>query len=243
MLQGNVLIFLDAHIECTEGWLRPILSRIASDRSVVVVPIIDAIDSDNMSYYANDLAINAIRWHLMFGWYVCPTLIIWIELKKWTIIKAGGNSSRFIYRMQPSERELLRTKNDRTAPLRTPTHVGCAFAIDREFFFEIGSYDEGMDIWGSENVELAFRVNILKYPNAFIIIFKFIIQKVWMCGGALEVLPCSRVGHLYRISTYSFNGDQSEIKARNNFRLIEVWMDEFKDYIYTANPGFFRIWN
>lgn len=60
--------------------------------------------------------------------------------------------------MDVPKRELLRTKNDETAPLRTPTHVGCAFSIDREFFYEIGSYDEGMDIWGSENVELAFRV-------------------------------------------------------------------------------------
>lgn len=37
-------------------------------------------------------------------------------------------------------------------------HVGCAFAVDREFFYEIGAYDEGMDIWGSENLELALRV-------------------------------------------------------------------------------------
>lgn len=58
------------------------------------------------------------------------------------------------------QRELKRTHNDKTAPIRIPTHVGCAFSIDREFFFEIGSYDEGMDIWGSENVELAFRVII-----------------------------------------------------------------------------------
>lgn len=57
------------------------------------------------------------------------------------------------------ERELKRTKYDPTAPVRTPTHVGCAFAIDREFFYEIGSYDKGMDIWGSENIELAFRVS------------------------------------------------------------------------------------
>lgn len=57
------------------------------------------------------------------------------------------------------ERERLRTKHDETAPIRSPSHVGCAFSIDREFFFEIGSYDEGMDIWGSENVELAFRVS------------------------------------------------------------------------------------
>lgn len=36
--------------------------------------------------------------------------------------------------------------------------VGCAFSIDKEFFFEIGSYDEGMDIWGSENMEMSLRV-------------------------------------------------------------------------------------
>lgn len=62
------------------------------------------------------------------------------------------------YRRDVPQRERLRTKYDKTAPIRTPTHVGCAFSIDREFFFEIGSYDEQMDIWGSENVELAFRV-------------------------------------------------------------------------------------
>lgn len=40
-------------------------------------------------------------------------------------------------------------------------HVGCAFAVDRDFFFEIGSYDEGMDIWGSENLDLALRVSLV----------------------------------------------------------------------------------
>lgn len=61
-------------------------------------------------------------------------------------------------RMDVPQRERLRTNFDVTAPIRMPTHVGCAFSIDREFFFEIGSYDRAMNIWGSENVELAFRV-------------------------------------------------------------------------------------
>lgn len=61
-------------------------------------------------------------------------------------------------RMNVPERETIRTHNDTTAPLLTPTMVGCAFSIDREFFFEIGSYDEGMDIWGSENMEISLRV-------------------------------------------------------------------------------------
>lgn len=51
-------------------------------------------------------------------------------------------------------------------------------------------------------------------------------------------MPCSHVGHLFRISTYNFNGgDASVITARNNVRLIEVWMDEFKHLIYAANPS------
>lgn len=55
-------------------------------------------------------------------------------------------------------RERIRTRNDKTAPVRTPTIIGCAVSIDREFFYELGSYDDGMDIWGSENLEMSLRV-------------------------------------------------------------------------------------
>lgn len=66
--QGMVLTFLDAHIECTGGWLEPILSRIYNDRSVIAVPHVDSISIMDMSYIKNDEKIYGFDWDLIsFG--------------------------------------------------------------------------------------------------------------------------------------------------------------------------------
>lgn len=58
-----------------------------------------------------------------------------------------------------------RRNGDRTAPLRTPTMAGGLFSIDKDYFYELGAYDEGMDIWGGENLEMSFRVRFLSMTN------------------------------------------------------------------------------
>lgn len=40
---------------------------------------------------------------------------------------------------------------------RSPALIGC-FIVDREYFQEIGLLDEGMEVYGGENVELGIRV-------------------------------------------------------------------------------------
>lgn len=65
-----MLIFLDARTECCEEWLQPLVARIASDRSVITVPLIDGISSDDMGYGFNEQTfINGFSWALGFNWY------------------------------------------------------------------------------------------------------------------------------------------------------------------------------
>ena len=82
------------------------------------------------------------------------------------------------------------------------------FEFRKDWFKELGYYDDGMEIWGGEQLELSF--------------------KVWMCGGEIEIVPCSRVGHIFRsFSPYKWRTDL-KIPEYNYKRVADVWMDEYK---------------
>lgn len=180
---GDVLIFLDSHCEANTGWLEPMLARIKEDRTAVLCPEIDLIDKNTLQYGGTGSFSVGGFW--------------------WSL--------HFSWRPIPQHEQKRRSSG--IAPIRSPTMAGGLFAADRKFFFEIGAYDPGMDVWGGENLEISFRT--------------------WMCGGKLEFIPCSRVGHIFRAShPYTFPGNK-DTHGINSMRLAEVWMDEYKRLFYT----------
>uniref|UniRef100_A0A3Q3GRE0 Polypeptide N-acetylgalactosaminyltransferase n=1 Tax=Labrus bergylta TaxID=56723 RepID=A0A3Q3GRE0_9LABR len=103
-------------------------------------------------------------------------------------------------------------KSNKSAPIQSPALIGC-FVVDRLYFEEIGLLDEGMEVYGGENVELGIRV--------------------WQCGGSVEVLPCARIAHIERAHK-PYTEDLTTHVRRNALRVAEVWMDEFKSHVYMA---------
>lgn len=194
---GEVLTFLDAHCECTKGWLEPLLHRIYTDGKIVVCPIIDIINDHNFAYIRSfESHVGSMNWALNFRWFS----------------------------LAQDELRRMRKKNyDTTSPFRTPIMAGGLFSIRRDFFYQLGTYDSHLEVWGGENIEMSLRI--------------------WQCGGKVEIVPCSHVGHIFRSSSpYSFGKKQvGDVLYSNLIRVAEVWLDEWKYFYYALNPTAKRI--
>uniref|UniRef100_A0A8C6U134 Polypeptide N-acetylgalactosaminyltransferase n=1 Tax=Neogobius melanostomus TaxID=47308 RepID=A0A8C6U134_9GOBI len=193
--KGQVLIYLDAHCEVSVNWYAPLVAPISKDRTVCTVPLIDYIDGNEYTMEpqqgGDEDGLARGAWDWSLLWKRVPL----------------------------SQREKSKRKHT-TEPYRSPAMAGGLFAIEREFFFELGLYDPGLQIWGGENFEISY--------------------KIWQCGGQLLFVPCSRVGHIYRLQGWQGNPPPAHVGSsptlKNYVRVVEVWWDDYKDYFYASRP-------
>ncbi|CAG5094216.1 Oidioi.mRNA.OKI2018_I69.XSR.g13356.t1.cds [Oikopleura dioica] len=189
---GDVLIFLDAHCEAMAGWLEPLLERVAEKPNVAVTPVILNIrDSDFEVRPAQpqNVQIGIFTWGMTFTWE-----------SAWNLARDGPWKS-----------------SDNTRCIPSPTMAGGLFAINREYFYYSGSYDEEMHGWGGENLEMSFRL--------------------WQCGGGIETHPCSQVGHVFRMSSPYKIPEGAQGYNLNMRRLVDVWLDDYKEIYYGRTGG------
>ena len=89
----------------------------------------------------------------------------------------------------------------------TPVMTGDAFAANRQFLDDIGSYDDGMESGNGETLELSLRT--------------------WMCGGSIQVVSCSRVAAKDALLPHNITSD------KNFDRIATLWFSH--DYQRVIN--------
>lgn len=105
---------------------------------------------------------------------------------------------------------------DQSEPYLSPGTSGGVFAMRRDWFNHLGFFDEGMEQWGGDHIELT--------------------MKVWRCGGRIEVVPCSRIGHLFRTPAKRPYDVEVEQVVKNYARLARVWAGSYLDTFYKMKP-------
>ncbi|XP_064608475.1 inactive polypeptide N-acetylgalactosaminyltransferase-like protein 5 [Liolophura sinensis] len=185
---GRVLVIFDSHMEVNHFWLEPLLYEIKQDRQIVALGTLDYISAKTFEYEFHSDYMTRYG----FDW-------------------------RLVFFETFFRRDLTWNLSPDQARAGVIT-VGTGFAVESDYFEEIGSYDEGMETWGGENIELGWRV--------------------WMCGGRMVHVPCSHIGHIARTQPYSFPKGRMETEVLNYKRAIDVWMDPLhKNLIYDHFPS------
>uniref|UniRef100_A0A182NPG9 Ricin B lectin domain-containing protein n=1 Tax=Anopheles dirus TaxID=7168 RepID=A0A182NPG9_9DIPT len=184
---SDFLTFLDAHCECMNGWLESQLDPVVRDPHTIALPTIDWIDEHNLKLVSD----RAPGFYGAMGWGLD---FQWRG--RWDRVHKPAN------KMEPFD---------------TPVMAGGLFTIHRKFFEWLGWYDEGMDVYGGENIELSV--------------------KAWMCGGRMVTVPCSRVAHIQKAGHPYLNEVKTDVVRANSVRVAEVWLDEYAQVLYGMFGG------
>jgi len=105
---------------------------------------------------------------------------------------------------------------DAAHPYLSPGTSGGIFAIRRDWFNHLGFFDKGMQQWGGDHIELT--------------------MKVWRCGGLIEIVPCSRIGHVFRTPAWRPYDVEVPQVVNNYARLARIWAGDYLENFYKVKP-------
>mmetsp|Transcript_111903 Transcript_111903/g.311479 ORF Transcript_111903/g.311479 Transcript_111903/m.311479 type:complete len:438 (+) Transcript_111903:38-1351(+) len=105
---------------------------------------------------------------------------------------------------------------DSPQPYPSPATSGGIFAMRTDWFRKLELWDTGMRQWGGDHVELT--------------------MKAWRCGGRIEIIPCSRVGHMFRDAKHQPYPVKIEQIVKNYARLAYIWTDTHLEKFLKVKP-------
>ncbi|RUS87324.1 hypothetical protein EGW08_004936 [Elysia chlorotica] len=103
-------------------------------------------------------------------------------------------------------------------PFKSPILPGAVFAVRRDFFNWLGKYDVSIGASGVEDIDLSLRA--------------------WLCGGKVEIVPCSRAG-LIQTSKGQLGVKRVPFSSylKGAKKVAELWLDDYKRFFYAVRPS------
>eukprot|EP00931_Biecheleriopsis_adriatica_P103745 TRINITY_DN78539_c0_g1_i1.p1 TRINITY_DN78539_c0_g1~~TRINITY_DN78539_c0_g1_i1.p1 ORF type:complete len:461 (-),score=83.27 TRINITY_DN78539_c0_g1_i1:75-1457(-) len=153
---------------------------------------------------------------------VMPTLDIIPEKDNNKYLPANHHIGGFDWSLSFNWMNLIETRNASYVypdPYPTPALSGGIFGIWKDSWEKMGTYDTQMSEWGGEHIEMSLRT--------------------WRCGGRIEIVPCSRMGHVFRAKNPYVVHVQEVLK--NTKRAALVWLDEHIEEYYKKAPYAYSI--
>ncbi|XP_060569287.1 polypeptide N-acetylgalactosaminyltransferase 5-like [Ruditapes philippinarum] len=181
-VDAEYFVCMDCHMEVLPGWIEPLLSRLLEEPKALLCSNVGSIDRRTFKLHHPEL------WQIR---YFFPFLLFNLDT----------TSAKY-------KTSFMESRLNDTEPLPFGIIQGMMIGMRKSWFMQLGGFDPGMKVWGSEQMELSI--------------------KVWTCGGRVEMIPCSYVAHMFRRNMWRMRNEG----VANILRVAEAWLDDHKYKIY-----------
>lgn len=156
-VESDYFVVMDGHMEVAPGWLEPLIYRLVQKPKAMLCSHVGGVNMETFEYVIDNNRPDDKNYDTVFPFF------------------EHTNLDQMFAEYSP---EFRAQRNHSVDPIPYGTIQGMMMAMRTDFFRELGGFDPGMRVWGSEQMEVSV--------------------KVWMCGGVVEMVPCSNVAHMFR---------------------------------------------